>query len=279
MDSATTSPVIKCKTDTNRDPPRRKGERKPGHDPEKHSIACVGLARRPIERESGQRQEKDGSDGDLPQGGLVWVPVGVALRVPRHTRSVWAPARTHPHMPLTGSQLDRADERPSRDTCSMPREPGRGRPRFFQRILSMPSVTSGRALLLAMLGLLVCDVIGGFVARASGADTWSEAWGFETEHTVPLPVGAAQLVLAWLAARNTLPPVGLTAAVLLSAFCLISLLAGLFDGDLIKNVASAGLVTWGVAWAGVLLAVTAAVGLLAAIRAKQLRELRVGTHP
>jgi hypothetical protein len=140
----------------------------------------------------------------------------------------------------------------------------------------MPSVTSGRALLVAMLVLLVCDVIGGFVARASGADTWSEAWGFETEHTVPLPVAAAQLLLAWLAARNTRPPVGWIAAALLSAFCLISVLAGLFDGDLINNVASAGLVTWGVAWAGVLLAVTAAVGLLAAMRATQLRELRVG---
>ena len=138
----------------------------------------------------------------------------------------------------------------------------------------MPSVTSGRALLLAMLGLLVCDVIGGFVALALGADTWNEAWGFDTEHTVPLPVGAAQLVLAWLAARNVRPPVGLIAAVLLSAFCLISLLAGLFDGDLINNVASDGPVSWAVAWGVVLLTFTAAVGLLAAIRARQLRELR-----
>lgn len=138
----------------------------------------------------------------------------------------------------------------------------------------MPSVTSGRALLLAMLALLVCDLIGGFVALGSGADTWNEAWGFETQHTVPLPVGVAQLVLAWLAARNPRPPVGFIAAVLLSGFCLISLLAGLFDGDLIKNVASDGLLSLGVAWGVVLLALTAAVGLLAALRAKELRQRR-----
>jgi hypothetical protein len=167
----------------------------------------------------------------------------------------------------------RADERSWCDALFMREQPGRDEPRPF-RFRTMPSVTSGRALLLAMLGLLVCDVIGGFVALASGADTWNEARGFDTEHTVPLPVGAAQLVLAWLAARNVRPRVGLIAAVLLSAFCLISLMAGLFDGDLINNVASAGLISWGVVWGVVLLSVTAAVGLLAAIRAKQLHGLR-----
>ena len=96
-----------------------------------------------------------------------------------------------------------------------------------------------------MLVLVVCDVIGGFLAVASGVNTWDEAWGLDTDSTVPLPVGAAQLVLAWLAARNVRPPVGLIAAVLLSAFCLISLMFGLFDGDLINNVASAGFISWG----------------------------------
>jgi hypothetical protein len=125
-----------------------------------------------------------------------------------------------------------------------------------------------------MLVLLVCDVIGGFLAVASGVDTWDEAWGFNTESTVPLPVGAAQLVLAWLAARNVRPPVGLIAAVLLSAFCLISLMFGAFDGDLLNNVRSTGLISWGLVWGVVLLTVTAAVGLLAAVRAKQLYLLR-----
>ena len=123
-----------------------------------------------------------------------------------------------------------------------------------------------------MLALLVCDVIGGFVALASGATSFNEAWGFDTQNTVPLPIGVAQLALAWLAARNTRPPVGLVAAVLLSVFCLVSFLAGLFDGDLIGNVGSDGVLSWGVAWAVVLLAFTAVVGLLAAIRAQQLRH-------
>lgn len=159
-----------------------------------------------------------------------------------------------------------------RDTLPMPIVPGRDHPSSLQRLRSAPSVTSGRALLLAMLGLLVCDVMGGFVALASGANSFNEAWGFDTQNTVPLPIGAAQLLFAWLAARNTRPPIGLIAAVLLSVFCLISLMAGLFDGDLIQNVASDGVLSLGVAWAVVLLAFTAVVGLLAAIRAKQLRQ-------
>src|SRR4051812_47562998 len=101
-------------------------------------------------------------------------------------------------------------------------------------------MASGRRLIVAMLVLIVCDVIGGFLAVASGVNTWGEAWGFDTTFTVPLPVGAAQLVLAWLAARNVRPPVGLVAAVLLGAFCLISLMFGLFDGDLTNEVASSG---------------------------------------
>ena len=97
--------------------------------------------------------------------------------------------------------------------------------------------------MVAMLVLLVCDVIGGFIALASGAESLNEAWGFETDSTVPLPVAAVQVLLAWLAARDVRPPVGVVAAVLLSAFCLLSVLAGLFDGDLIGNVASEGILS------------------------------------
>jgi hypothetical protein len=134
-------------------------------------------------------------------------------------------------------------------------------------------MASGRRLIIAMLVLIVCDVIGGFLAVSSGVNTWGEAWGFNTKFTVPLPVGAAQLVLAWLAARNVRPPVGLVAAVVLSVFCLISVLFGLFDGDLTNEVASAG-GPWGVVWGVVLLSVTAVVGLLAVARARQLYRLR-----
>jgi hypothetical protein len=146
--------------------------------------------------------------------------------------------------------------------------------RAFTRFQTKPRVASGQALLVSMLVLLVCDVIGGFIGVASGAETWGTAWGFDTHSTVPLPMGVVQLILAWLAARNVRPPVGLVAAAVLSAICLISVLAGLFDGDLIGTVASNGLLSWGVLWAGVLLLVTAAVGLLAAARARQLYSRR-----
>ena len=140
-------------------------------------------------------------------------------------------------------------------------------------MVSMSVMASGRRLLVGMLVLFVCDVIGGFLAVVSGVATWGVAWGFDTTFTVPLPVGAVQLVLAWLAARNVRPPVGMVAAVVLGVFCLLSLLFGLFDGDLTNEVASAGY-PGGVAWGVVLLAVTAVVGVLAVARARRLYQLR-----
>ncbi len=63
--------------------------------------------------------------------------------------------------------------------------------------------------------------------------------GFDTDSTVPLRVGVVQLAPAWLAGREVRPPVGFVAAVLLSTFCLTSLLFGSFDGDLAGNTAPA----------------------------------------
>ncbi len=125
-----------------------------------------------------------------------------------------------------------------------------------------------------MIVLLACDVVGGFIGVATDAETWGTAWGFDTESTVPLPVAAVQLGLAWLAAGDVRPPVGRIAALVLGAACLISVLAGLFDGDLIGNIESDGLLAWGVLWAYVLLAATTVVGLLAVARARQLRPDR-----
>lgn len=122
--------------------------------------------------------------------------------------------------------------------------------------------------------LVLCDVLGGFIALASGADSWQESWGFDTDTAVPLPVGLVQLALAWLAGRDVRPRVGLSAAVVLSLFCATSVLFGLFDGDLRANVASDGLVSWQVIWGVVLLLVTATVGVLAAARARLLYRLR-----
>jgi hypothetical protein len=139
-------------------------------------------------------------------------------------------------------------------------------------LTTMSAMASGRRLLAGMLVLFVCDVIGGFLAVVSGIATWGEAWGFDTTFTVPLPVALLQLVLAWLAARNVRPPVGLVAAVVLGVFCLVSLLFGLFDGDLTNKVASAGY-PGGIAWGIVLLAVTALVGVLAVAQARQLSSI------
>jgi hypothetical protein len=125
-----------------------------------------------------------------------------------------------------------------------------------------------------MVVLFVCDVIGGFIGVATDAETWGTAWGFDTHSTVPLPMAAAQLLLAWLAARDVRPRVGFIAAVVLGAVCVMSVLFGLFDGDLTGNVASDGFVSWGFAWGVVLLCVTALVGVLAFVRASHLRRLR-----
>jgi hypothetical protein len=132
----------------------------------------------------------------------------------------------------------------------------------------------GRRLVVAMLALFICDVIGGLIGVASGAETWGTAWGFDTHSTVPLPMGAVQLLLAWLAAGNVRPRVSFVAAVLLGAICLMSVLFGLFDGDLTGTVASDGFVSWGFAWGVVLLCVTAFVGVLAFVRASELHRLR-----
>ncbi len=113
---------------------------------------------------------------------------------------------------------------------SMADQPGQETSGAFARLQTKPRVASGQALLVSMLVLLGCDVIGGFVGVASGAETWGTAWGFDTHSTVPFPMGVVQLVLAWLAARDVRPPVGLVAAVVLSAVCLISVLAGFSTG-------------------------------------------------
>jgi hypothetical protein len=134
--------------------------------------------------------------------------------------------------------------------------------------------SSGRRLVVAMMVLLICDVIGGLIGLATGAETWGTAWGFDTHSTVPLPMGVGQLALAWLAAREARPRVGFVAAVILSTICAMSVLFGLFDGDLIANVESEGLVSWGVAWVVPLLGATVVVGVLAFHRARHLRRLR-----
>lgn len=127
---------------------------------------------------------------------------------------------------------------------------------------------SGRRLLVATVILVAVDAIGGVIAVSSDVNTWGEAWGSEALLAAPLPMVAAQLVLAWLAARNVRPPVGLIAAVLLAVACLVSAISGFFDKGLAHESLSAGHVAWQV----FLLTVTAVVGLLAVARTRQLRR-------
>ena len=132
----------------------------------------------------------------------------------------------------------------------------------------MAADATGRRLLLAAVALFIADLIGVVLAVSSGATEGDKAWGFDILGYVPLPMAIAQLVLAWLAARNVRPPLGRVAAILLSLICLVSVLAGLFDGDITNDALSAGLVVWG----GVLIVLTAVVGILAVSRARQLRR-------
>lgn len=131
---------------------------------------------------------------------------------------------------------------------------------------SLSQTTTGRRLLLATVALAAADVIGGVLSVSAGLETWSEAWGFEPSSAPPWPMWVAQLIMAWLAARNVRPPLGRIAAVGLAVVCGVSLIFGLFDGDLAN---SSGLQF---AWGIVLILITAMVGWLAIGRARELRS-------
>ena len=135
----------------------------------------------------------------------------------------------------------------------------------------MTTTDTGRRLLLAIAALIVVDVICVFLAVTSDITPWGPGIvGFEIVGFVPLPMMALDLVLAWLAARDVRPPVGRIAAILLGVICVISVLAGLFDGDMTSEAMTTGSVLWGV----VLIVLTTAAGTLAILRAKELRRDR-----
>ena len=129
---------------------------------------------------------------------------------------------------------------------------------------------SGRPVFLGTVALIVIDIIGGVLAVSSGVNTWGEAWGSRALLAAPLPMMIAQLLLAWVAARNLRPPVGMVAAIVLALACLVSAISGFFDGGLANDELSGGLVAWQV----FLLTATAMVGVLAILRARELRRAR-----
>jgi len=134
----------------------------------------------------------------------------------------------------------------------------------------MATSVISRPVLLGTMALIVIDIIGGVLAVSSGVNTWGEAWGSRALLAAPLPMMVAQLLLAWVAARNLRPPVGLVAAIVLALACLVSAISGFFDGGLANDELSGGLVAWQV----FLLTATAVVGVLAILRARELRRAR-----
>ena len=134
----------------------------------------------------------------------------------------------------------------------------------------MSTNTTGRRLLLVIAALIAANVVCVFLAVDSGLTERGKVWGFDIVGFIPLPMVVVELVLAWLAARNVRPPIGRVAAIILSVICLISVLAGMFDGDMANESMTTGSFWWGV----VLIVLQAGVGLLAFVRAREIRRGR-----
>jgi hypothetical protein len=131
----------------------------------------------------------------------------------------------------------------------------------------MSGMTSSRRLVLAMGVLVVVDLVGGLLAVGSDVNTWGEAWSGDALLAAPWPMILVQLVLTWQATRND-GVLAVVAASLLALACLVSAISGFFDGGLANDELDAGLVAYQV----FLLAVTATVGVLAALRAVAARR-------
>ena len=128
-------------------------------------------------------------------------------------------------------------------------------------------MTSARRLVLAMGVLLVVDLVGGLLAVDADVNTWGEAWSGAALLAAPWPMILVQLLLTWLATRGD-GRVAVVAASLLALACLVSAISGFFDGGLDNDRLSDGLVGYQV----FLLAVTATLGVLAALRAVAARR-------
>ena len=135
-------------------------------------------------------------------------------------------------------------------------------------VVAAPSATrdpSARRLALGMGALVATDLVGGVLAVSSGVNTWSEAWGPAALLAAPAPMVVGQVLLTVVAVgafRRVSSRWAAGAAVLLALACLVSVASGFFDGGLGNQELTAALAAYQV----FLLAVTAAVGLLAARR-------------
>ncbi|CUR59098.1 membrane hypothetical protein [metagenome] len=131
-----------------------------------------------------------------------------------------------------------------------------------------PTTRVPRLLAAAMATLVAVDLVGGLWAALSGVNSWGDAWGGHALLAAPLPMICGQVVATWFAVRGRSRRAAVPAA-LLAVACLVSLASGFFDGGL----GHAGLEPGMAAYQVFLVSVTGVVGVLAALRAKQLSQL------
>ncbi len=131
----------------------------------------------------------------------------------------------------------------------------------------MTTSRTGRLLALAMAALVVTDAVGGVLAVVADVNTWGEAWGSSALLAAPLPMIAAQVLCTTLAVVSTRRWAAVP-AYLLAVACLVSVVSGFFDGGL----ANAELTVPLVVFQALLLAVTAVVGVCAALRGRELQR-------
>lgn len=120
---------------------------------------------------------------------------------------------------------------------------------------------------MAMGVLVAADAAGGVLAVTIGVSTWVEAWGSEALLAAPLPMTVAQVVCTVVAVRSDKRWAAVP-AYLLALACFVSVMSGFFDGGLGNDELSGGLVAFQV----VLLTVTGVVGVLAALRGRELQR-------
>jgi energy-converting hydrogenase Eha subunit A len=124
-------------------------------------------------------------------------------------------------------------------------------------------------LLVAAVGVLVVlDLAGGLIAIATDLNDVGGAWSWEAGLAVPWPIIVLQLALTAVAVIGR--RFAIAAALLLTATCAVSVMSGLFDGDLFAE----GLGPGEKAFQIVLVSWMALVGLLAALRTTELRRMR-----
>ena len=125
-----------------------------------------------------------------------------------------------------------------------------------------------RLLVAAVVVLVVLDLAGGLIAIASDLNDVGGAWSTEARLAVPWPIILLQLALTAVAVLGR--RFAVAAALLLTATCAVSVMSGLFDGDLFAE----GLGPGEKAFQTVLVSWMALVGLLAALRTTELLRMR-----